>query len=56
MAVARTDFWELERRNRRETVILVAVFIVLFTALGFSLDFVFHDLTIIDGTLPAFRC
>jgi heat shock protein HtpX len=54
MAAAHTDFWELERRNRRETVILVAVFIVLFTALGFGLDFVFHDLTIVDGALAGF--
>src|ERR1700731_3527671 len=54
MAVARTDFWELERRNRRETALLVAVFIVLFTALGFGLDFVFHDLTIADGALAGF--
>ena len=29
MGAARTDFWELERRNRRETAILVAVFIGL---------------------------
>ena len=54
MAVARTDFWELERRNRRETALLVAVFIVLFTVLGFGLDFVFHDLTIVDGALAGF--
>src|SRR6202047_4113569 len=54
MAVARTDFWELERRNRRETALLVAVFIVLFTVLGFGLDFVFHDLTMVDGTLAGF--
>ena len=51
MAAARTDFWELERSNRRQTAILVAVFIALFTALGFGLDFRFHDLVIIDGSL-----
>ena len=51
MAAARTDFWELERRNRRDTAILVVVFIALFTALGFGLDFCFHDLAIVDGSL-----
>ena len=54
MAAARTDFWELERRNRRETAILVVVFIALFTALGFGLDFRFHDLAIVDGSLTGF--
>src|SRR5690348_5894438 len=54
MAPARTDFWELERRNRRETAMLVVVFIVLFTALGFGLDFRFGDLAIVDGSLTGF--
>jgi heat shock protein HtpX len=54
MAAARTDFWELERRNRRQTAILVSVFIALFTALGFGLDFRFHDLEIVDGSLTGF--
>ena len=54
MAAAHTDFWELERRNRRETAILVVVFIALFTALGFGLDFRFHDLAIVDGSLTGF--
>src|SRR5260370_34258756 len=54
MAAARTDFWELERRNRRETAILAVVFIALFTALGFGLDFRFNDLAIVDGSLTGF--
>src|SRR5258708_12361340 len=54
MPAARTDFWELERRNRRETAILVVVFIALFTALGFGLDFRFHDIAIVDGSLTGF--
>ena len=54
MAPARTDFWELERRNRRETAILVAIFVALFTALGFGLDFRFGDLAIVDGSLTGF--
>jgi len=54
MAPARTDFWELERRNRRETAILVAIFVALFTVLGFGLDFRFGDLAIVDGSLTGF--
>jgi heat shock protein HtpX len=54
MAPARTDFWELERRNRRETAMLVAVFIALFTVLGLGLDFRFGDLAIVDGSLTGF--
>jgi heat shock protein HtpX len=54
MAAVRTDFWELERRNRRETAMLVVVFVALLTALGFGLDFVFHNLTIVDGSLTGF--
>jgi heat shock protein HtpX len=51
MAAPRDSFWQLERTNRRETVLLVAVFIILFTALGCGLDFVFGNLRIIDGHL-----
>jgi len=54
MAAAHTDFWELERRNRRETAMLVVVFVALFTALGFGLDFRFGDLAIVDGSLTGF--
>src|ERR1700722_20052766 len=54
MAAAHTDFWELERRNRRETAILVTVFVALFTLLGFGLDFRFHDLAIVNGSLTGF--
>jgi heat shock protein HtpX len=54
MAAERSDFWELERRNRRETVLLVAVFIALFTALGCGLDFVVGNLTIVDGGVAGF--
>jgi heat shock protein HtpX len=49
-----TDFRELERANRRETVVLVVVFLVLFCALGFGLDFVVGALRIVDGHLVGF--
>jgi heat shock protein HtpX len=51
MAEPRDSFWELERKNRRETALLVVVFLTLFTALGCGLDFVFGNLRIIDGRL-----
>jgi hypothetical protein len=51
MAAGHTDFRELERRNRRETILLVTVFLVLFTALGFGLDFVAGNLRIVSGRL-----
>ena len=54
MAQGRSDFWELERTNRRETAELVAVFLVLFCALGFGLDLVIGTLRIIDGRLTGF--
>jgi heat shock protein HtpX len=51
MAASHSGFRELERRNRRETIVLVAVFLILFTALGCGLDFVFGDLRIVNGHL-----
>ncbi len=54
MAAARADFWELERRNRRETALLVAVFVALLSVLGFGLDLRFGDLAIVDGRLIGF--
>lgn len=54
MAAGRTDFWEMERRNRRQTALLVAVFIALFSALGCGLDFEFGNLAIVDGALAGF--
>src|SRR5438132_10051039 len=48
------DFRELERRNRRQTAALVLVFLVLFCALGFGLDFVIGAVRLIDGHLTGF--
>ncbi len=51
----RTDFWALERENRGDTVRLVAVFIVLFAALGFGFDFVTGNMRLADsGGLTGF--
>jgi heat shock protein HtpX len=51
MAEPNDSFWELEHKNRRETALLVVVFLMLFTALGCGLDFVFGNLRFIDGQL-----
>ena len=48
------SFWRLERTNRRETAMLVAAFMILFTALGCGLDFVGGDLRYIDGQIVGF--
>ena len=51
MAQPRDSFWRLERKNRRQTALLVVVFVALFTALGCGLDFLAGNLRIIDGRL-----
>ncbi len=51
---AASNFRELEATNRRETVILTAVFILLFGALGFGLDFAARDLYLDNGHLAGF--
>lgn len=50
----RADFRELESRNRRETIALVVVFLLLFSALGFGLDFVIGDVRVQQGRLAGF--
>ncbi len=49
MTAQSTDFRALERENRGDTVRLVAVFIVLFTALGFGFDFVLGNVRLLDS-------
>jgi heat shock protein HtpX len=50
----RSDFWALERTNRRETLMLVVVFLVLYCALGLGLDFLIGSLHFRDGSLRGF--
>ena len=49
-----SDFRELERRNRNQTVALIIVFMVLFCALGLGLDFVIGAVRLDDGHLVGF--
>ena len=51
---AASDFRALEATNRRETVILVAVMIVILTALGFGLDVWSGAIRIAQGQLYGF--
>jgi len=52
--MAASSFRSLEATNRRETVLLVGVFILLFGALGLGLDIAAHDVAIVDGHLVGF--
>ncbi len=55
MTAQSTDFRALERENRGDTIRLVVVFIVLFTALGFGFDFVLGNVRLVDsGGLAGF--
>ncbi|MDO8434055.1 MAG: M48 family metallopeptidase [Candidatus Binatus sp.] len=51
---AASNFRALEATNRRETAILIAVFMLLFGALGLGLDFAARDLYLDNGRLAGF--
>ena len=44
-------FWQLERANRRKTVELVAMFVLIYAVVGFILDFIFHALRVVNHHL-----
>ena len=44
-------FWQLERANRRKTVELVAMFVLIYALVGFILDFIFHALRVVNHHL-----
>jgi hypothetical protein len=47
--MAATSFRSLEATNRRETVLLVLAFILLFGALGLGLDIAARDVAIVEA-------
>ncbi len=51
---AASNFRALEATNRRETAVLIAVFMVLFAVLGAGLDFAARDLYLDHGRLAGF--
>jgi len=52
--MAASNFRGLEAANRRETLLLVAAFVLLFGALGLGLDIAAHDIAIVDGHFVGF--
>lgn len=44
-------FWQLERANRRKTVELVAILVLIYAVIGFILDFIFHSLRLVNRHL-----
>lgn len=44
-------FWQLERANRRKTVELVAILVLIYAVVGFILDFIFHSLRLVNHHL-----
>ncbi len=44
-------FWRLERTNRRKTVELVAILVLIYAVIGFILDFIFHALRVVNHHL-----
>ena len=52
--MAASNFRSLEATNRRETVLLVLAFLLLFGALGLGLDIATHDVAIVNGQLVGF--
>jgi len=54
MPQGHSDFRELERTNRRDTAMLVAVFLVIYCALGFGLDYLVGAVRIVDGHVSGF--
>ncbi len=54
MAAGASNFRALEATNRRQTAVLVAVFVALLAALGAGLDYLANDFAIVDGRLVGF--
>src|SRR5271155_1315814 len=52
--MAASNFRSLEATNRRETVLLVLAFMLLFGALGLGLDIAARDVAILNGRLVGF--
>ena len=48
---AATDFRALERSNRRDTVVLVGAFVILFVILGCGVDFAVGTLQLRNGAI-----
>lgn len=54
MGEERDSFWRLERANRRKTVELVMIFILVYCFAGFALDLIFHTFRVVNHHLLGF--
>ena len=54
MGEERDTFQQLERANRRKTVELVTVFVLIYAVCGCGLDFIFHTLRVVNHQLTGF--
>jgi Zn-dependent protease with chaperone function len=54
MEKERDSFWRLERANRRKTVELVMIFILVYCFVGFALDLIFHTFRVVNHHLLGF--
>jgi heat shock protein HtpX len=54
MAQERDSFWQLERANRRKTVELVVIFILVYCLIGLALDGIFHTVHVVNYQLHGF--
>ncbi|HEY2107530.1 MAG TPA: M48 family metalloprotease, partial [Candidatus Binataceae bacterium] len=54
MRQERDTFWQLERSNRRKTVELVIIFLLVYCLIGAAFDFIFHTVRITNHHLTGF--
>src|SRR5215469_8062874 len=48
------NFWQLERTNRRKTVELVVIFLLVYSVVGLALDHLFHTFRFVNHQLLGF--
>jgi len=54
MGEERDSFWQLERTNRRKTVELVVIFLLVYCIVGLALDLFFHTFRLVNHHLLGF--
>lgn len=54
MGEERDSFWQLERVNRRKTVELVVIFLLVYCVVGLALDLLFHTFRLVNRHLLGF--
>ena len=54
MGEERDSFWQLERVNRRKTVELVVIFLLVYCVVGLALDLLLHTFRLVNHHLLGF--